>query len=68
MLEKAKVKNIYGRLICSPLTKDARIPGCESNSYDAVVMGGAFSLSHVPIEGLLEIARILKPGMANPNV
>ena len=66
MLEKAREKNIYDKLICAQLSQDTEIPGCESNSYDAVVMGGAFGLAHVPIEGLLESARILKPGLWKP--
>ena len=64
MLEIAKEKNVYRKLTCAELGKDKEIPGCTTISYDAVVMGGAFALAHVPIECLLEIARILKPGLS----
>ena len=63
MLEQAKAKNIYRNTTPVLLGHGVEIPGCSLNSYDAVVMNGAYGMSHMPIDAMFEIARVLKPGL-----
>ena len=58
MLDKAKYKNCYKKLIIADLTK--KIP-IKSNSIGSVLSAGTFTHGHVGSEALDELLRITKP-------
>lgn len=60
MLEKAKKKNVYNRLLCEFMTED-KLP-VDQGYYDCAVSSGGFGDGHIPIEALYEMIRIVKPG------
>ncbi|KAJ8317688.1 hypothetical protein KUTeg_005592 [Tegillarca granosa] len=60
MLEKAKKKNIYNKLLCEFMTEE-KLP-IDQGYYDCVVSSGGFGDGHIPIEALYEMIRIVKPG------
>lgn len=62
MLEEAKKKKVYEKLICcyvddSPLT-------AVTDKYDCLVSSGAFCEGHIPTSGLRRMASVVKPGGA----
>jgi len=59
MLERAKARGIYRNLIEGDITKPIDLP---SESYDALISSGTFTLGHVGSEPIFELARLLKPG------
>ncbi|CAH1790980.1 unnamed protein product [Owenia fusiformis] len=67
MLDKAKEKNIYRELICSKVGDGAVLP-IGSNTYDAVVMSGAFFPEHLQTDSYLELTRIVKSGGLIGNI
>merc|ERR1719369_248471 len=61
MLEVAKKKKVYGKLIQSPF--GTTIPaGLKPRSYDCVIMCGGFAAGHVPLASLHTMARLCKEG------
>jgi len=61
MLEVARKKKVYGKLIESPF--GSSIPeGLKPNSYDCVIMCGGFAAGHVPLVSLYTMARLCKRG------
>ena len=64
MLNEAKKKNIYKKLICAPLNEQ-RIPEIETGEYHALVSTGALVIAHVRPGALGEMARMVKPGKSN---
>lgn len=73
MLNEAKKKDIYKKLICAPLT-EKRIPEIQTGEYHALISTGALVIAHVQPEALGEMTRMVKPGKINlsyvlyPNV
>ena len=64
MLEQAKQKGVCKRMI-----RDYMGPNkldIETDTYDALVAVGAFSLGHVKDDCLPELIRITKPGTLDP--
>ncbi|XP_046580017.1 demethylmenaquinone methyltransferase-like [Haliotis rubra] len=61
MLDIAKTKNIYQRLICAFLNKD-RIDEIETDQYDCITAAGAFNEGLIPVCAFHEMIRIVKPG------
>ena len=59
MLEKARARGVYRRLIRADLTKPLDLP---DRSYDAMVSSGTFTCGHVGPEPFDELARVLRPG------
>ena len=64
MLNEAKKKNIYKKLICAPLTEQ-RIPEIQTGEYHALISTGALVIAHVRPEALEEMTRMVKPGKEN---
>ena len=58
MLESAKSKNCYNKLIEADLTKNLDI---ENNYYGAIVSAGTFTHGHIGPNALDELLRISKP-------
>ena len=63
MLNEAKKKNIYKKLICAPLTKQ-RISEIETGEYHAMISTGTLAIAHVQPEAVEEMIRMVKPGMS----
>ncbi|XP_020620874.1 uncharacterized protein LOC110058564 [Orbicella faveolata] len=61
MLNEAKKKDIYKKLICAPLT-EKRIPEIQTGEYHALISTGALVIAHVQPEALGEMTRMVKPG------
>ena len=61
MLNEAKKKNIYKKLICAPLTEQ-RIPEIETGEYHTMISTGTLAIAHVQPKALEEIIRMIKPG------
>jgi len=61
MLEVAKKKKVYGRLVQSPFGTTMPV-GMKARSYDAVIMCGGFAAGHVPLASLHTMARLCKKG------
>ena len=61
MLNEAKKKNVYQKLICAPLTGE-QTPGIGANDYDALLIIGALCPSHVKEDVFDETIRIVKGG------
>ena len=59
MLEHAQRRGIYRELIHADLTRPLAL---QSESYDAVISSGTFTLGHVGAEPIPELVRILRPG------
>jgi Predicted methyltransferase (contains TPR repeat) len=59
MLEQAKLKKCYSKLIESDITK--KIP-LKDNSFGAIISAGTFTHGHVGPNALDELLRISKPG------
>ncbi|XP_013408371.1 methyltransferase-like protein 27 isoform X1 [Lingula anatina] len=60
MLEQAKQKGIYKKMMCASLGPNRL--GIPDDTYDAVVMSGAVGSGHVDGSCLEEFIRIVKPG------
>lgn len=58
MLDVAKDKNVYEKLICANLSEPLKI---EDNSYDAIICVGTFTYGHVSADALDELTRITRP-------
>ena len=61
MLNEAKKKNIYKKLICAALTGQ-RTPEIQTGEYHALISTGALVIAHVRPEALGEMTRMVKPG------
>ena len=61
MLNEAKKKNIYKKLICAPLT-ERRISEIETGQYYAMISSGTLVIAHVRPEAVEEMIRMVKPG------
>ena len=61
MLNVAKEKNAYRKLICAPLS-DQRTPGVETDEYDALVCCGTLVLAHVRPAAFDEMIRMVRNG------
>ena len=59
MLEHAEKRGIYRRLIHADLTQTLPV---DSDSFDAVISSGTFTLGHVGAEPIPELLRVLRPG------
>ena len=64
MLDEAKKKNLYKKLICAPLN-DHRIPGIETGEFDALICGGTLITGHVRSSAFVEMVRMLRIGKKN---
>jgi len=64
ILEKRQVdgKRLYQNVHCSLVGGGNRIETIGDNVYDAVVISGGYAQSHMPVDSLLEIHRVIKPG------
>lgn len=58
MLEIAKSKQIYSRLICQSLNKKIKL---RSNQFDLVVCTGVLTSGHVGPNAIKELIRVIKP-------
>ncbi|XP_046379097.2 demethylmenaquinone methyltransferase-like [Haliotis rufescens] len=61
MLDVAKTKKVYRRLICAFLNKN-RIDEIETDQYDCITAAGAFNEGLIPVSAFQEMIRIVKPG------
>ena len=61
MLNEAKKKNVYKRIICAPLN-DQRIPEIETGEFDAMICGGTLLRGVVRSFALVEMVRMVRPG------
>ena len=61
MLNEAKKKNIYKRLICAPITVQ-QISEIQTGEYHAMISTGALAIAHVQPEAVEEMIRMVKPG------
>ncbi|XP_048249718.1 uncharacterized protein LOC124126085 [Haliotis rufescens] len=60
MLDVAKTKKVYRRLICAFLNKN-RIDEIETDQYDCITTAGAFNEGLIPVSAFQEMIRIVKP-------
>ncbi|XP_057308934.1 aklanonic acid methyltransferase DauC-like [Hydractinia symbiolongicarpus] len=61
LLEMCKETKCYNNLFQVPLTAKPT-PGIEENSYDIVVSSGCYVMGHIPLDTIIELTRIVKPG------
>ena len=61
MLNEAKKKNVYKKLICAALN-DQRIQEIETGEFDALVCAGTMLTGHIRSSALVEMIRIVKIG------
>ncbi|MEZ5854706.1 MAG: methyltransferase domain-containing protein [Hyphomicrobiaceae bacterium] len=59
MLEIAREKGIYEKLLLANLNEELEIP---DNTYAGAISSGTFTVGHVQAEALAEISRVLAPG------
>ena len=59
MLNEAKKKNVYKKLICAALN-DLRIPEIETGEFDGLVCGGTILTGHIRSSALVEMIGIVK--------
>lgn len=64
MLNEAKKKNFYKKLICAPLNEQ-RNPDIETAEYHALICCGTLVPGHVRPEALDEMVRMVKAGNSN---
>ena len=62
MLDVLERRGVYNRVFCSPVGGGSRVDGIKDGEYDVVVVTGGYAQSHMPVDSLREIARVLKPG------
>jgi ubiquinone/menaquinone biosynthesis C-methylase UbiE len=60
LLEVARERNIYDKIICQFVGTE-KLP-FDSESYDLAFSCGALQENHIPLEGFLDIIRVVKPG------
>ena len=63
MLNEAKKKNVYKKLICAPITEQ-RISEIETGEYHAMISTGTLATAHVQPEAVKEMIRMVKLGKA----
>jgi ubiquinone/menaquinone biosynthesis C-methylase UbiE len=61
MLEIAKHRNLYTNIICSKIGDGQQTPILK-NTYDHAIMVGGFAGSHIKMDALEEMIRVVKPG------
>ena len=61
MLNEAKKKNFYKKIICAPLN-DQRIPEIETGEFDALICGGTLIKGLVRSLAFLEMVRMVRTG------
>jgi len=61
MLEVLTHRKVYKNVFCNLVGGGHRI-SVDDNSYDAVTVCGGYAVGHMPVDSLLEIHRVLKPG------
>ena len=61
MLNEAKKKNLYKKLICAPLN-DQPIPEIETGEFDALICTGTLVKGHAGPSALVEMLRMVRPG------
>jgi len=61
MLNEAKKRNVYKKLICAALN-DQRIPEIETGEFDALVCGATMLTGHIRCSALVEMIRIVMIG------
>lgn len=61
MLNEAKKKNLYKKIICAPLN-DQRIPEIETGEFDAVICGGTLLKGLVRSLAFPEMVRMVRTG------
>ena len=64
MLNEAKKKHIYQKVICAPLTEQL-IPEIQTGEYHALISTGALVIAHVRPEAFGEMTRMVTPGKNN---
>jgi ubiquinone/menaquinone biosynthesis C-methylase UbiE len=66
MLEVAREKNIYGKIVCQFVGTE-KMP-FDEDSYDVALTCGAVQENHLPLEAIVDIIRVVKPGGYLVNV
>ncbi|XP_067657509.1 methyltransferase-like protein 27 [Haliotis asinina] len=61
MLDVAKTRNVYRRLICAFMAKN-RVEEIETDFYDCITATAAFNEGLVPCNAFPQMIRIVKPG------
>ncbi|XP_046379046.2 demethylmenaquinone methyltransferase-like [Haliotis rufescens] len=61
MLDVAKTRNVYRRLICAFMDKN-RVEEIETDFYDCITATAAFNEGLVPCNAFAQMIRIVKPG------
>ncbi|XP_046580031.1 methyltransferase-like protein 27 [Haliotis rubra] len=61
MLDVAKTRNVYRRLICAFMDKN-RVEEIETDFYDCITATAAFNEGLVPCNAFPQMIRIVKPG------
>ena len=64
MLNEAKKKNVYNRLICAPLS-DVRIEQIQTAEYDVTLCGGTIVYGQAKPVALDECIRHVRPGQCS---
>ena len=67
MLNEAKKKNVYKKLICAALN-DQRIQEIETGEFDALVCAGTMLTGHIRSSALVEMIRIVKIGTFHSKI
>ena len=62
MLDVLKTKNLYRNTICAMVGDRGSVTSVADDTYDVIVMSGAFLMGHLPVESLREFIRMIKPG------
>jgi len=62
MLDICEKRKLYKSVHCSLVGGGNKIETIGDNVYDAVVISGGYAQSHMPVDSLLEIHRVIKPG------
>ncbi|XP_020620876.1 uncharacterized protein LOC110058566 [Orbicella faveolata] len=62
MLDEAKKKNVYKKVICAALN-DQRIPEIETGEFDALICCGTLVQGHAHSNAFAEMIRMVKIGM-----
>ena len=61
MLNEAKKKDIYKRLICAGLTKNA-VPEIETEEFDGLIAAGVVIKAYVRSLAFIEMIRVVRTG------
>jgi len=62
MLDEAKKKNLYKKVICAALN-DQRIPEIETGEFDALICCGTLVQGHAHSNAFVEMIRMVKINM-----